>query len=653
MKQILQNLGNGETLLADVPCPHRGAGRILVRTTRSLVSLGTEKMLIEFGKSGWISKARSQPDKVRQVLQKIRTDGLFTTLDAVRSKLDTPITLGYCNVGEVVEADDDSGFHPGDRIISNGPHAEMVVVPENLAARIPDAVSDDQAAFAVVAAIGLQGIRLLEPTLGERFVVSGLGLIGLLAVQMLRAHGCHVLGSDFDQRKLELARQFGAETVDLSAGQDPVAVALEWTRGTGVDGVLITASSRSHEIVHQAATMCRKRGRIVLVGVTGLNLQRADFYEKELTFQVSCSYGPGRYDDAYEQKGLDYPIGFVRWTEQRNFQAVLELMAQGKLETMPLVSHRFAFDRALEGYEAVGNEAALGILLEYPRVEQDRDARPARTIPAPGRVPAAGPGDTGIAFIGAGSFTTRMLLPLLPRTGVARRTIVSSSGVSAAHAAKKFGFAQASSDSREVLRDNSVQAVFITTPHNSHARLVCDALAAGKHVFVEKPLALQDDELEEVRRASAARPELCLMVGFNCAGSPVVGCQVMPMTGGEGRLGDCVSIQLAFANGSLATVHYLANGNKDFPKERIEVFAGGTVLACDNFRVSREFGGGRRFRTRGQDKGHAAGLRSFLETVARGGTWPIPADELFEVSKITLEADRQARMGLAGTAAQG
>ena len=379
MKQILQNLGNGETILAEVPCPHRGRGKLLIETTHSLVSLGTEKMLIDFGKGSWLTKARSQPDKVKQVIQKVRTDGLWTTVAAVRAKLDAPIPLGYCHVGRVIEADPDSKFAIGDRVISNGNHAEIVAVPESLAARIPDSVSDEAAAFAVVSAIGLQGIRLLAPTLGECVVVSGLGLIGLLTVQMLRANGCEVLGIDFDQKKLELARSFGAATVDLSKGEDPVRAAQNWTQGKGVDGVIITASTKSDELIHQCAEMCRKRGRIVLVGVVGLKLSRADFYEKELSFQVSCSYGPGRYDPNYENRGLDYPIGFVRWTEQRNFEAVLGLMANGNLVTAPLISHRFDFDQALKGYGAIGEKGAMGILLNYSGA---LDEKLHRTLPS-------------------------------------------------------------------------------------------------------------------------------------------------------------------------------------------------------------------------------------------------------------------------------
>ena len=711
MKQILQNLGSGETLLAEVPSPRRGGGHILSETTQSLVSLGTEKMLIDFGKGSWLAKARSQPDKVKQVLQKVKTDGLFTTIDAVRAKLDSPIPLGYCNVGVVLEADDASGHKPGDRIISNGPHAEVVAVPDNLTASVPENITDEQAAFTVVGSIALQGVRLLLPTLGERVVVSGLGLIGLLAVQILRAHGCQVMGIDFDKRKLELARQFGAETVDLSTGADPVAATQHWTDGVGVDAVLITASAKGDELIHQVASMCRQRGRIVLVGVVGLNLQRADFYEKELSFQVSCSYGPGRYDPNFEKRGLDYPIGFVRWTEQRNFQAVLQLLAEGKIDVDPLITHRFAFDNALEGYQAISDPKALGILLDYGTAQGQGSEKVSRVVPVAPKTIIKNPvdGEVGVAFVGAGGFTTRMLLPLLPKENVKLRTIVSSQGVSAAHAAKKFGFESVSSDFDSVLKDASIDAVFITTPHHLHASMVCQALEAGKHVFVEKPLALHLNELEQVEQSLDANPSCCLMVGFNrrfsphmtaakdwlqastasksviitvnagaipadhwtqdpevgggrivgeachfvdlaryLVGSPITATHAFAMGGGDGRLGDCAAVQLQFADGSLATIHYLANGSKDFPKERIEIFAGERVIVCDNFRKMREIGGqGRKLNLRGQDKGHRSELESFTQSlISKDDPWPIARAELLEVSRATLEAASQVRLQL-------
>jgi predicted dehydrogenase/threonine dehydrogenase-like Zn-dependent dehydrogenase len=713
VKQILQNLGSGETILAEVPCPRRAERSVLIKSCRSLVSLGTEKMLIDFGKGGYLAKARSQPDKVKQVLQKIKTDGLWTTVEAVKAKLDAPIPLGYCNVGRVVDASPHSKLLKGDRVVSNGSHAEMVAVPENLVAKIPESVSDDTAAYCVVSAIALQGIRLVAPTLGERVVVSGLGLIGLLAVQMLRAHGCEVLGIDFDRRKLDLARSFGASVVDLGAGEDPVRAANHWTGGAGVDAVLVTASTKSDELVHQAASMCRKRGRIVLVGVIGLNLRRADFYEKELTFQVSCSYGPGRYDPQYEQKGLDYPIGFVRWTEQRNFEAVLGLMSDGKIETEQLTTHRFDFDAALQGYEAIAEPSAMGILLNYTCDDEESLLR--RTVPiasVSSEVRSRHEANDSttppvVAFVGAGAFTTRMLLPLLPKENLVRHSIVSAGGVSASHAARKFGFAQVSSDADSIWNDPSIDTVFITTPHHTHAEMVCRALDAGKNVFVEKPLAMNHAQLERVVDAMGQHPNGCLMVGFNrrfsphsirvkktlkglpgpkaviatvnagmipaehwtqdrgvgggriigeachfidllrfLVESPIVGVRATAMTGGDGALGDCVAIGLSFQDGSIGTIHYLSNGNKSFPKERIEVFAGESVSVIDNFRTTRFYGPGQALKTRRQEKGHQQGVSAFLETVVAGGKWPIGADELVEVSTATIDADDQVRAQL-------
>ena len=371
MIQLLQNFRNGRTEAAVVPCPAT-VGGVLVRPRASMISAGTERMLIEFGKANWIEKARQQPDRVRDVLDKARVDGLLATFESVQAKLDQPIPLGYSNAGVVLAVGAGiNEFKRGDRVITNGPHAEVVRVAKNLCAKIPDGVSDEAAASTVVASIALQGIRLAEPTLGESFAVTGLGLIGLIAVQILRAQGCRVLGIDYDSNKLALAASFGAATVDLSLGEDPVRKAEIFSRGRGLDGALIAAATQSNDPVHQAALMCRKRGRIVLIGVSGLELSRDDFYKKELTLQVSCSYGPGRYDSAYES-GQDYPCAFVRWTAQRNFEAVLDMMADGRLRVEPLITHRFPFDRALEAYELLGgNKPYLGILLQYSQDQSD------------------------------------------------------------------------------------------------------------------------------------------------------------------------------------------------------------------------------------------------------------------------------------------
>ena len=526
MKQVLQNLRSGDTEIADVPAPGVKPGGLLLRTARTLVSSGTERMLVEFGRANLLDKARQQPDKVRQAIEKIKTDGLLPTLQAVQSKLDQPLAMGYCNVGTVIDVGVGvSGYSIGDRVASNGKHAEIVAVPVNLCARVPDAVSDESAAFTVVGAIALQGIRLAQPTLGETVVVTGLGLIGLIAVQLLRAQGCRVLGIDLDRAKLDLARRFGADVVDLSVGEDPINAAAALSRGRGVDAVIVTASTRSSEPIHQAAMMCRKRGRIVLVGVTGLELSRADFYEKELTFQVSCSYGPGRYDPLYEDKGQDYPIGFVRWTEQRNFEAVLDLMASGALNVEPLITHRFPIEEAAEAYAVIaGREPSLGVLLEY---RQDT-TRPSRTVRlAPG--PSAGTGvrrSSRLAVIGAGGYGTQVLLPAFKAAGAELATVASGMGVTGYHAAKKFGAAEVTTDVAAIMARDDVAAVVIATRHDSHAHYTCEALAAGKSVFVEKPLVINASELNAVtaayEQARMRDPGLALMVGFNRRFAPHV-----------------------------------------------------------------------------------------------------------------------------------
>jgi predicted dehydrogenase/threonine dehydrogenase-like Zn-dependent dehydrogenase len=528
MKQVLQSLASGRVWSEEVPAPRPKAGQVSIRTRRSLVSSGTERMLLEFGRKNLLAKARSQPERVRQVLDKVETDGVVATYEAVAAKLDRPLALGYSCVGVVVEVGGGvSGVNPGDRVVCNGKHAELAVAAQNLCARIPDEVSDDAAAFTVLAAVGLQGIRLAEPTLGECVVVTGLGLIGLLTVQMLRAQGCRVLGLDFEPSRLALAARFGAEVVDLSA-DDPLARARAFSRGRGVDAVLITAATDSDEPVRQAARMCRQRGRLVLVGVSGLSLERADFYEKELSFRVSCSYGPGRYDPAYEQLGHDYPVGFVRWTEQRNFEAVLDLMAAGRLDVMPLVSHRFSIEQASAAYELLASsEPSLAILLEYAGgVEAvERAGGPgasspfARSVSLSARV---APGRVRIGFVGTGEYAGRVLIPAFKAAGAVLHTAVSELGVSAVHYGKKFGFARASTDVVELLADTSVDAVVIATRHASHAELALAALTAGKPVFVEKPLCTRLDELAKFEELLASGTVPRLMVGYNRRFAPHV-----------------------------------------------------------------------------------------------------------------------------------
>lgn len=711
MKQILQNLKSGSTEVAEVPCPRSSKGQLLIRTTRSLISAGTERMLVDFGKANPLEKARQQPDKVRMVLDKIKTDGLMPTLDAVRNKLEQPLPLGYCNVGEVLEVGNGvGGFAVGDRVASNGKHAEAVSVPANLCAHIPETVSDEEAAFTVIGAIALQGIRLVQPTLGEAVVVTGLGLIGQITVQLLRAHGCRVLGIDFDAAKLAMAKSFGAEVVNLGAGEDPVQTAERFSRGRGVDAVIVTAATKSSEPMHQAALMCRKRGRIVLVGVTGLELSRDDFFKKELTFQVSCSYGPGRYDVNYEDKGHDYPIGYVRWTEQRNFEAVLDMMADGRLDVKPLISHRFSLDHTAAAYSVVGgSEPSLGILLEYPSRNEKSDAivRNTSVFLGSGKIAAGVKRPVSVAFIGSGNYATAMLIPAFKGAGAHLSSVASSSGVSGVHAAKKYGFEETTTDTSKLFSEENVDALVVTTRHNSHARFVMQAIGARKHVFVEKPLCLTLAELDAIESSYLQTAEQgkapLVMVGFNRRFSPQVqkikellagvsGPKSFVMTVNAGSLPsehwtqdieigggrivgeachfidllrflagypivthsniamdtairDTVSLQLGFADGTIGTIHYFANGVKAFPKERLEVFAAGRVLQLDNFRKLNAFGwpGFKKMNLWRQDKGQRACAAAFINAIENGSSAPIPLEEIFEVARISIEAAEQLR----------
>jgi predicted dehydrogenase len=527
MQQVLLNVGTGETRLIDAPAPALEAGHVLIRTQRTLISAGTERMLIHFGRASMIDKARERPEKIKMLFEKMRTDGLMSAIDAVRSKLDQPLALGYCNAGTVIGAGPDvTQFKAGHRVVSNGSHAGVVSVPKNLCARIPDNVEDESAVFTVLGAIGLQGLRLAQPTLGETVVVTGLGLIGLMTVQMLCAHGCRVMGVDYDPQRLEMARKFGAHAVDPSANADLVLQAMDFSRGRGVDAVIITASTESSEPVSQAAKMCRKRGRIVLVGVTGLKLSRQDFYEKEITFQVSCSYGPGRYDASYEQKGQDYPVGFVRWTEQRNFEAVLDLMASNALDVAPLITHRFSIESAEAAYSVLSSrEPSLGIVLQYPDAASKKETD-SRTIVLDGSRSFGLAAKPVLGCIGAGNYGGRILIPALAKAGAELHTLVTTNGLNAVHYGKKFGFSKASTSTDELFAQKEVNTLVIATRHDSHARLTAEALRRGRHVYVEKPLALNREQLAEVESAYAesatqgAAP--ILLVGFNRRFSPHV-----------------------------------------------------------------------------------------------------------------------------------
>lgn len=714
MRQIVQSLRDGETQLVDVPCPQVRAGHVLIQTHKTLISAGTERMLQEFGKASLLGKARQQPEKVRQVLDKIRTDGLFTTLESVFDRLDEPIALGYCNVGHVLEVGlGVDGLEPGDRVLSNGSHAEVVSVPRNLCTRIPDAVGDDQAVFGVLGAIALQGIRLIQPTLGECVVVSGLGLVGLLAVELLQAHGVRVLGADFHPGRLKMAQEFGAEVVNLADG-DLLGAAAKFSRGRGVDAVLITAATQSNEPIAQATQMCRKRGRIVLTGVCGMQMSRDQFFKKELTFQVSCSYGPGRYEPEYEERGQDYPAPYVRWTEQRNFEAVLDMLASQRITTTPLISHRFSIDEATKAYGIIGSkEPSLGVILEYgatPATSLRRSTIEYRSQAVASSRQHGASETPVVAFIGAGGFGSRVLMPAFQAAGARLKWVATRGGISGAHAARKFQIERATTVSDLLFRDSEVNTVVIATRHDTHADFVCQALAAGKHVFVEKPLAInamQLDQIHSAYRAAGGDHGPRLMVGFNrrfaphvqkmasllksvaepktlvltvnagaipadhwtqhpaqgggriigegchfidlarfLCGHPITAVQAMQMGGRDAVAvrDDKMTITLGFADGSLATIHYFANGHRSFAKERVEVFCGGRVLQLDNFRRLTGYGwpSFNRLGSWKQDKGHKTEVAAFLDSIRTGAAAPIPWEQITEVTEASFDAVRVA-----------
>ncbi len=701
MKQIIQDLKDGNTILEDVPAPTVKNGSVLISTSRTLVSLGTERMLVEFGKANFLQKAIQQPDKVKQVLDKVKTDGLKPTIDSVFNKLGQPLPLGYCNVGKVVAVGkgvDD--FKIGDRVASNGAHAEFVSVPQNLVAKIPDNVSDDEAAFTVIGAIGLQGIRLANPTFGETFVVVGLGLIGLMTAQLLVANGCKVIGFDYDGTKVELAKSFGITAVNPSEGTDQVSFVNSFTNGIGADAVIITASNKSNEIIAQSAKMSRKRGRIILVGVIGLDISRADFYEKELTFQVSCSYGPGRYDDNYEQKGIDYPLSFVRWTEKRNFEAVLQAISRKLIHVNELITERVA----LADYDQIyGNMKASNSIASILMYNQS-SGEPNRIIQLNNNSFVGTKAVLGI--IGAGNFTSAMILPCLKNTTAALKFIASAGGLSGTTLAKKYSISNSTTDYSNILDDSDVNLVLITTRHNSHASLIQKSLVSGKHVFVEKPLALNEEELSEIIKTYQQHNKT-INVGFNRRFAPLalkmkklLGKENTPvnivatmnagfipsnswvhdMEVGGGRIigeachfidlctyiagslvkavclnsmgtnpdenTDNVSILLKYENGTNAVINYFSNGSKSYSKERLEVYSEERTLVLDNWRKLKGYGfNGFSSESSSQDKGHSEQFRRLISTVENGGEPIIPFDEIVNTTRASFAAIESLKIG--------
>ncbi len=708
MKQVLQNMKTGKTTVEDVPIPAPRAGMALVRTAASLVSAGTERMLVEFAEKSLLGKARSRPDLVKQVLDKARREGLLTTVAAAFNRLDQPMALGYSSAGTIVALGDDmQGFHVGQRVACAGGgyavHAEYAVVPRNLLATLPDCVDFESAAFTTLGAIALHGFRLAETQVGDRVAVIGLGLLGLLTVQIAAAAGCRVLGIDINPARVALAAQFG---IQARLRDQAVEAAQAFTANRGADAVLICADTPSADPVELAGVIARDRARVVAIGAVGLQIPRKIYYEKELSFINSRSYGPGRYDSGYEENGKDYPIGYVRWTEGRNLEAIVELIANGKLHIAPLVSHRFSIKQAPEAYEIITGkrkEPFLGVVLTYPvdKLEYSKVVRFNVQTFQPANVITLG-------VLGAGLFANSTLLPAIKKIkDVELVGIASAGGLHAQHSGNKFGFAYATSNEEEILNDANINTVAILTRHDTHAELVVKALQAGKHVFVEKPLAVNSDQLSVISEQLLVTDHWLLMTGFNRRFAPLaqllhsslvtrheplfvhyrVNAGYIPLNhwnhdpaqGGGRIIGegchfvdfitfligavpvsvtahglpdngkyreDNVSMTFTFPDGSIGVVDYIANGDKSFPKERVEVFCGGRVAVLDDFRALEMVRDGRRKVVKSalrQDKGHFGEWQAFVKAIREGGQPPIPYEQLIGVTKAMFAAVESLR----------
>jgi predicted dehydrogenase/threonine dehydrogenase-like Zn-dependent dehydrogenase len=719
MKQLLQDVRTGELKIAEVPAPQLLPGCVLVRVAVSLVSAGTERASAEFASKSLVAKAKARPDLVRDVMAKMKRDGLAATMQTVRSRLDQPQSVGYSSAGVAVAVGDGiSDLNVGDRVACAGAgyavHAEFACVPRMLVAKIPSGeapsqVSWEEAAFGTVGAICLHGIRTAEVALGDTVAVIGLGLLGQITVQLLKAAGCRVFGMDLSQQRADLAMVSGAEAVSASA-REFRDVCFQKTGGAGVDSVLITAETSSSDPVNVAAELARDRAIVVAVGTVGMELQRKLYYEKELDFRISRSYGPGRYDTAYEQKGRDYPIGQVRWTETRNLEAFLQFIAEGRLDLASLITHRFPLEDATRAYDLITGatrEPFLGVLITYPRAESAVAPFLPEKISVGVGVPS---GSIGIGVLGAGNFAQNTLLPALKEIpGIALIGVCNATGPRSRNAAEKFGFSYCSNSEDEIVRDAKVKAVIVATRHNLHARQSLAALRAGKAVFCEKPLCLNEDELAAMVCAAAEEDAPLLMVGFNRRFAPMAvqlkkfvseireplaihhrvnagyipadhwvndpeqgggrilgevchfvdflcflagGCptEVQAQTlGNPGQYSmDNVVATLRFANGTLGTITYLANGDKSASKERIEVFGGGSVAILEDFRRLELVRNGRKGITRarwGQDKGHKAEMQAFVDALQGKTPPPISLEKLAGSTLATLRLQNSCQTG--------
>ena len=708
MKQLLQNLKTGQATVEDIPVPTPREGTALVRVAASLVSAGTERMVVEFAEKSLVGKARSRPDLVKQVLDKARREGLVNTAQAAFNRLDQPMALGYSSAGTIIALGKNmQGFKVGQRVACAGGgyavHAEYNIVPRNLLTPLPKNVDFELAAFTTLGAIALHGFRLAEPQIGENVAIIGLGLLGLLTIQLASAAGCRVLGIDLDPKRIKFAASLGLEAV---ARQNAESASQAFTANRGFDAVIICADTPSNDPIDLAGVIARDRARVVATGAVGLTIPRKIYYEKELALINSRSYGPGRYDSSYEEEGTDYPLGYVRWTEGRNFEAIVDFMADGKLKVQPLITHRFPIEQAATAYEVITGkkkEPFLGVLLTYPETVSTLESLNVVMF----NVPTYKPSNViTLGVLGAGLYANATLLPAIKKVGdITLVGIASSGGLHAQHSGKKFGFQYATSSDDEIINDPNINTVAILTRHDSHSDLVIKTLKAGKHVFVEKPLAINGAQLLAITKQLKANGQSLLTVGFNRRFSPLaqslstflsphteplhahyrINAGYLPLNhwtqdpeiGGGRIIGegchfvdfitflvgaipvsvtahalpdkgkyreDNVSMTFTFPDGSIGVVDYLANGDKSFPKERVEVFCGGKLAVLDDFvsLVTVE-NGKKKEERRAQDKGWKNEMEAFVKSIREGGEPPIPYEQLIGVTKSTFAAVESLR----------
>ena len=712
MKQLLQNMKTGKTQVAEVPIPQTAEGSALVQTAVSLVSAGTERMVVEFAKQGLIGKATSRPDLVKQVLNKARREGLLTTLDAARNKLDQPMALGYSSAGTIIEIGAGlKGFRVGDRVACAGGghavHADFVSIPKNLMVHIPDNVDFEGAAFSTVGAVAMQGFRLANVQVGAHVAVIGLGLLGLLATGIAASAGCQVLGIDLNPDRVDLALKMGA--AKAVTREQALEAAESFSKARGMDAVLICADTDSNDPVTLAGEIARDRAKVVAVGAVGLEIPRKMYYSKELDLVVSRSYGPGRYDLDYEEKGQDYPIGYIRWTETRNMEAFLDLLSRNKLDVSPLITHRIPIQEGQRAYELItGKEPSLGVLLTYEgrgKPEENRIPNPETPI-----IHLNQRDILAVGVLGAGNYALSTFLPVLKKTGgVAPVGIVSATGVSAYHAAKRFGFGFSASDPDAIYDDPDINLVAILTRHHLHTEQILRAFQTGKHVFCEKPLAITREQLEEIKNVLSKEDQPLLMLGFNRRFAPLarrlkafidrrqeplyahyrVNANMLPADhwlldpeiGGGRIIGeachfidfltylvgsvpievsttglpdgnkyseDNVVMNFKFSDGSIGIVSYLANGDRSLPKEYLEVFSDGRVAVLHDWRKLEMVHRGKRIvksQMLRQDKGHQRAWEAFLNALLEEKSPPIPYEQLIGVTMASFAAVESLRRG--------